>query len=162
MKKFFTLGFIILLSIFTLYASEVDAKAKISSDMNIMDIDYEFDPDRIDDMSSNCADFAPTIRIGGYLVLVVKIALPLIIIFKTTLNMLSLVTKGDSGELKKNFKKVMLSLIASAVIFFIPTILNVIFGFVSNYNSNITEDSKICSACIFEPFSDTCKNNAEK
>lgn len=119
------------------------------------------DYDRDDDFSTNCADFAHTLRIGGYLIFLVKIILPFIIMIKASMNMMTIVTNGDPGELKKQAKKVVTSLIASIIIFFLPTLLNTMFGFISNFSSNRTEDSKICSACIFEPFSSTCTDYSE-
>jgi len=118
--------------------------------------DGSFDSNRVDDFTTNCKDFAKTIRMGGYLVFIVKIALPLIMIVKASLSIISVVTSGKSEELLKQAKKFMTSAVAAILIFFIPTIVNVIFSFVAGFNDNMTSDSKICSACIFEPFSSTC------
>ena len=161
MKKFLVFIYIISLSLLLISHLEVNAKTLISSDIQLTNSKYEFDPDKSDDMSTNCADFAKGLRIGGNIVLVAKIALPLIIIFKSSFNLLSLVNSGESKDLKNNMKKFMISFIASAVIFFIPSILNVIFGFISSYNSNLTEDSKICAACIFEPYGSLCTSATE-
>lgn len=161
MKKTFMFGLILIVSMFTMWTTEVKASTELSNAISIADMDYTTDYNSYDDMSSNCEDFAPTLRLGGYAIVLVKIGLPLILIAKASISMLSIVTKGDPGELKKQFSKLGVSLIASVIIFFIPTIVNIIFGFVSKYNSNITADSKICSACLFEPFGDTCTNYAE-
>lgn len=109
-----------------------------------------------DDFTTNCADFAKGLRIGGYLIYAVKILLPIIIIVKSSIDMLALVTSGSSSELNKQGKKMAWSLIAAIFIFFIPSLLDTIFGFIDSYNDNKTDDSEICAACIFDPFSDDC------
>ncbi len=118
-----------------------------------------FDPNRPDDFDKNCHDFAGTIRIGGILLFIVKIMLPVVIIIKATMSFVSVVTSGKPDDLKKKANKLMISLIAAIIIFFLPTIVNTLFGFIARYNDNITEDSKVCSACIFEPFSSECSSH---
>lgn len=143
----------------------VNATASDSSNSNgsyndqyIPSTDYNRD----DNFSGNCADFARTIRIGGYLVYIVKLLIPIIIIVKASMSFVSVVTNGKPDELKKKASKLVNALIAGILIFFIPTIVNVVFGFISSFNDNITEDSKICNACIFDPFSSDCREYAER
>lgn len=114
-----------------------------------------------DDMTTNCADFANVLRIGGYLVFLVKIILPLLLICKSSFNLISVVTNGKPEELKKNANKLLISCIAAIVIFFVPTIVNTIFGFIEGFNEGKTSDSLICSECVFNPLGETCKQYAE-
>lgn len=121
------------------------------ADKNKAPITY---PSKSDDFTTNCADFAPTIRFGGYILFIAKILLPIIILVKSSLNIISIVTKGTPDELSKQAKKFGVSCLASIIIFFTPTLVNTIFSIVSGFN--MTDDSKICSSCIFDPFSETC------
>lgn len=118
-----------------------------------------FDPNRPDDFAGNCHDFAGTIRIGGILLFIVKVMLPIVIMIKATMSFISVVTSGKPDDLKKKFNKLMVSLVAAIIIFFLPTIVYTCFDFIADYNDNITEDSKVCSACIFEPFSSKCSSH---
>lgn len=159
MKRTILLCLITFLSVF-LKTDFVEAQ-NINSIVSLGEISYTSEYDRDDDMSGNCADFAPTIRIGGYFILILKIVLPLIIIFKTSISLMKTITKGSPDELNKAAKKMGISLIAGIMIFFIPTIVNVIFGFVDKYNDNKTDDSEICRACILEPLGSTCSSYAD-
>lgn len=108
---------------------------------------------------SNCKDFSNVLRMGGTIILIVKIALPLIIIVKASLSLMKVVTSGKQDELSKAASKAIYSIVASIIIFFIPTIIYTIFGFVDRFRENETEDSKICSACIFDPYGDLCSSS---
>lgn len=150
----------ILCSFSLLLGSEVRA-LNVNDNVLIMD-QYTTEYNKPDDFDTNCHDFAKILRLGGYIIFLVKILVPLILIFKASINLVSVVTSGKQEELRKQASKIMVSVIAGIIIFFIPTIINVIFGFVSQYNDNITEDSKVCSACVFEPFSTECSSHIEE
>ena len=114
-----------------------------------------------DDFSHNCKDIARVLKLGGALLILIKVFLPLIIIVRTTFDMFSVVTKGNPDELKKNFSKMMTSIVAAILIFFIPSIVNAVFELST---SNISDsyksaDVNVCRACIFEPFSNDCESN---
>lgn len=150
MKKNFVLTCLILL--ITFFSFGVKAEAKIIDDYKRFDYSSNVN----DNFDHNCEDFAPTIRIGGYLITLVKVLIPIILIVKASLSLASVVTKGSPDELKKQVQKFGTAVIAGIAIFFIPLIVNTIFGFISRYNDNITYDSQICSACLFTPFSSSC------
>lgn len=127
----------------------------------IMDYSITTDYNRNDDFSTNCQDFAHTIRIFGYILLLAKILIPLVMIVKASLNLIGVITKGDAGEVNKYAKKLGTMIAGGVIIFFIPTIISVLFGFISGFNSNMTADAKVCTACIFEPYSSTCSKYAD-
>lgn len=160
MKKF-VYSFLILFILSAIFIPNVEAKTNFSDVVSIGDYSITSDYNRDDDFAHNCADFAHTIRIGGYLVNFVKVLLPFIIMVKATISFISVVTSAKPEELKKKASKLGVSLGCAVAIFFIPTIVNIVFGFIAGFNDNITEDSKICSACIFEPFSETCTKYAD-
>lgn len=118
--------------------------------------DYASNYHREDDFNHNCLDFVKTIRMGGYLVLFVKIVIPLIIIVKSTINLISTVTKGSQDELKKKAQQVGISLVAGIAIFMIPTLLDAIWSLIPSYDEESNEDSKVCTTCIFKPLSKEC------
>lgn len=144
------------------FSTKVYAFDYLNNDVFLMDMDYSTDYNRDDDMNTNCQDFAPTLKVVGVFIIIAKIALPLIIIAKSSMNFFSIVVKGDSGELKKQAQKLGTSLIAAVIIFLVPTIVNTIFGFIDSYNGNKTSDSEICRACLFDPYDPSCTNYADK
>ena len=111
-----------------------------------------------DSFDTPCADFANTIKIGGLLLLLIKIFLPLIIIIKSSLRLFSVIAKGDSSDMRKKMENLGISLIAAILIFFTPTIVNSIFGIVTNIRGidDMNGDIEICKACLFEPLSNKC------
>lgn len=161
MKKT-VLSFLLVLLISMFIAVPVEAKkVVINESISVMAYSTTSDYHRDDDFTGNCADFAHTIRMGGYLIFLVKIILPFIIIVKASMNFFSLVLNGKPEEFKKQAMSLAYSCAAAIIIFFVPTILDTIFGFVGGYETGKTNDSEICVACVFDPFSDTCKNAAE-
>ncbi len=160
MKRFILcLVTVIFCSFAGLFTYDIQA-LNMSDNVLVMD-QYTTEYNKPDDFDTNCHDFAKILRFGGYLIFLVKVLLPIVLIFKASINLVSVVTAGKSDELKKQANKVMISVAAGMVIFFIPTIINVIFGFIADYNDNLTEDSKVCSACVFEPFSDECSSHID-
>lgn len=163
MKRSIAYFFILLIGIaFAVKSIEVKA-FELGDGVLIMDVeDFKTEYDKIDDFSRNCRDFAKVLRIGGFIILIAKILIPLIIIVKASMNFVSVVIDGKPETLKKNFQKMLWSLIAGIFIFFIPTFINVVFGLVSKYNDNVNLDSKVCNACVFDPFGELCELYAER
>lgn len=116
-----------------------------------------------DTFNTNCRDFAKTLRLGGEILLAVKIILPIIIIIKASLNMFSTITEGNQDEIKKKLMKLFYSLVAAILIFFIPTVTNVLVKIATDVKGTNykTSDSEICRKCIFEPNSEICEINAK-
>lgn len=126
---------------------------------NIVTLDL-FNEPYSDEFDSNCADFASALRIGGYIILIVKIVIPLVIIVKATMNMLPAITNGNPQEVKKSSTKLVYSLLSAIIIFFIPTLIYTTFGFINDSNHHL-EDHEICNACVFDPFGDLCSKYVE-
>lgn len=140
---------------------EYSAKLKTLVDTNgsASGSDKNNDENKMPDFfDNNCRDLAKSLRTGGFILLIVKILLPLIIIVKATMNFISVINKGSSDELKNNFKKLFRNILAALVVFLVPTFINIIFTFFSKYNENITDDSLICSECVFHPMGNVCTN----
>lgn len=116
------------------------------------------DYNRDDDFAGNCEDLAPTLAIGGKLIFVAKILLPLIIIVKSTMDLSKVVISGSNSEIPKQAKKIGISLVAGILIFYIPILINSLFNLINGFEDKRTEDSKICSECILNVYGDYCKN----
>lgn len=112
-----------------------------------------------DNFLENCIDFSPAIKIVGIILLIAKIVIPLVIIVLTSLNLISTVTSGNPEELNKTIKKAAISVLAAIIVFFVPTIVDVMFGVVLDASSSEKENSDIeaCRQCLFHPLADDCK-----
>lgn len=117
------------------------------------------------DFSNTCHDFASTIRLGGTILTLAKILIPFFIIGKTMLNLIGIITSGNPSDISKLIGKTLRSVAAAMIIFFVPTVINIIFGAINSYQNVGTDpvkvaskaDAEVCRACIFEPFSNNCK-----
>ena len=111
--------------------------------------------------SGFCHDSANIWQVVGYLLLVFKIVIPVILIIMGMIDLGKAVVASKDDEIKKAMKSLMFRAIAAIAIFFIPTIVGIVMGLVSGFNTDIKEDFKICRTCITSPNNSTCKNAAD-
>ena len=110
-----------------------------------------------------CAESANIWQVVGYVLLVFKIVIPLLVIILGMIDLGKAVVAGKDDEVKKNIKSLMWRAIAAVVIFFIPTLVSLIMGLVSNFSdSGAKSDFDICRQCISSPGKGKCADNAKK
>ena len=103
-----------------------------------------------------CANTANVWQIVGYVLLVFKIVIPIILIVFGMMDLGKAVVGSKDDDIKKAVKQLAMRAIAAVVIFFIPTLVSMILGMVSNFqNSGAREDFNVCRRCITNP-SDDC------
>lgn len=111
-----------------------------------------------------CHDLSPYLQLIGQALNVFKILLPLILVILGVFDIGKAVISSKSDDVKKHMKNFVKKIIACVVVFFIPTICMVIFGFVGSFN-DIKNDSGIdfdvCYDCMFKPSGKTCTNAIE-
>ena len=67
-----------------------------------------------------------------------------------------------AGYIKKATKSLAFRALAGVLIFFIPTIVSVIIGMVSNFaDSGAQEDYNVCRACLTNPYDGECDSYAQ-
>ena len=97
-------------------------------------------------------------QIVGYILFIVKILVPLILIGLTTVDLTKTVLKGDASEVKNGVGTVVRRIIIAIIIFFIPTILDLLLSFVDGVSEVIDENNfGNCQTCLLNPTSDDCK-----
>lgn len=103
------------------------------------------------DLSTVCTEMKDVIQIIGYILLVFKIAIPLLIIGLGVFDFGKAVVADKDDEIKKQTKRLLYRVIAGIVIFLIPTIILWIFRlFVREYEEQ-AEDFKVCETCFLNP-----------
>ena len=114
-------------------------------------------------VESFCSQAAGVLQIVGYVLTVFKIAIPLLIIAYGIFDLGKVVTTGKDDDMKKQIKVLLYRVIAGVVIFFIPTIVMLIFGWVNEYKKtadpNGNDDFKVCRECVLHPWAKDCKDN---
>lgn len=91
------------------------------------------------------------LKIFGFILLVAKIAVPLVIIGFGTFDLFKAVVDKDEKSFGKQIKQLLIRILAGLVVFFIPNIINAVFSLSDRFG--IIEDDKYatCRSCVLEP-----------
>ena len=104
-----------------------------------------------------CMNTANIWQIVGIILLVFKIVIPILLIVWGMLDLGKAVVAAKDDEIKKATKSLAFRAIAGILIFFIPTLVSVIIGMISNFSSSgAMDDYNICRACISSPYGNEC------
>lgn len=95
------------------------------------------------------------LKIIGYVLLIAKVAVPLIIIGFGTVDLFKSVVDKDEKSLGKQLKQLGIRIIAGIIVFFIPTFINAFFQISDTLNVIETDQFKTCASCLLEPTNDT-------
>ena len=109
-----------------------------------------------------CVNTANIWQVVGYILLVVKIVIPILLIVWGMLDLGKAVVAAKDDEIKKATKSLAMRAISAVLIFFIPTIVNVVLGIVSNFSeSGAQDDWQVCRTCITNPGDGECDTYAQ-
>lgn len=106
-----------------------------------------------------CHDTHELLQLVGWVLTIFKIVIPLIIIALGLVDLGKAAVSSKPEEIKKSATSLAWRVAGGILIFFIPTIVMVVFGFVGQFNNATTEtgsDYSICKACITVPWSGDC------
>lgn len=108
-----------------------------------------------------CTETANLWQIVGWVLLVFKIIIPILLIVFGMLDLGKAVVASKDDEIKKAGKSLGFRAASAIVIFLIPTIIGFIMGFVSDFKSSGAKtDFDICQKCIVRPNGNACINAA--
>lgn len=113
--------------------------------MNLLSLGAGFD------IADFCTQMQDVVQIIGCILLVFKIAIPLLIIALGIFDFGKAVVAEKEDEIKKQTKRLLYRVVAGIVIFFIPTLVTWIFkAFVPDYETD-AESFKTCEDCFLHP-----------
>ena len=99
-----------------------------------------------------CANTANIWQIVGIALLIFKIVIPILLIVLGIIDFIRAMMGSKDDEIKKSARSLLMRAIAGVVIFFIPTIVSLVMGLISNFNdSGAAEDWQVCRSCITNP-----------
>ena len=129
-------------------------KVNYSMGVNIADInEYVRLDDENEEKTSAISSKSPCIKLKsplkfiGYIILIVKIIIPLLLIIFGIIDLFKAVTGGKDGEVAKSLKTFVFRLIAGVAIFFIPTIISFVFTLVDGFD-DVENEYELCQKCI--------------
>lgn len=103
------------------------------------------------DITSFCTQMKDIVQIIGYILMVFKIAIPLLIIALGIFDFGKAVIAEKEDEIKKQTKRLLYRVVAGIVIFLIPNLVLWIFtAFVDDYSTE-AESFKTCETCFLHP-----------
>ena len=107
-----------------------------------------------------CNNTHQVLSLIGWVLVVFKIAIPLIIIVVGLIDLGKAAVSSKPEEIKKSVGSLLWRLVGGVAIFFVPVIIMTIFGWVSGYTSakSTIPDWNVCYDCIVAPYSSTCTN----
>ena len=89
----------------------------------------------------------------GKILFVFKIVIPLLLIIFGMIDLGKAVISSDEKQISKSTQTIIKRLIAAVVIFFIPTIVGVVFNLIGNFKEEMKDDYDRCAECITSPYS---------
>lgn len=104
---------------------------------------------------SMCSGAADVWQVVGQFLLVFKIVIPLLLIIFGMVDLGKAVISSDDKAVSKAAKSLLMRVIAGVCIFFVPSIVGLIFGMVGDF-SDVKSEYDICAACISHPNGKTC------
>lgn len=107
-----------------------------------------------------CASSANIWQTVGYILMVFKIVIPILLIIFGMIDLGKAVIASKDDEIKKATKSLLFRAISAIIIFFIPTLVGVIMGIVGNFSS-VRDDFNVCKMCISDPTDDECVGPAD-
>ena len=98
-----------------------------------------------------CHGTANIWQIVGYVLLVFKIVVPLLLIIFGMIDLGKAVIASKEDEIKKATGSLVRRAIAAVVIFLLPTLIGFIVGLIGGFTEEASEDYEICKKCITNP-----------
>ena len=101
-----------------------------------------------------CGDSANIWQLVGNVINIIKIVIPIIIVILAMIDLGKAVMAGEEKEIKEAQKMLVKRLIYGVVIFFVVTLVQVVFNLVGSASADY--DTTICWSCATRPTGDTC------
>ncbi len=102
-----------------------------------------------------CANTANIWQIVGYILLILKIVIPILLILYGMIDLGKAVVAAKDDEIKKATKQLAFRAIAGIAVFFVPTIIGLLVNMLSIF-SDARDDFQVCKSCITSPNGDEC------
>ena len=103
---------------------------------------------------SFCYKTAIIWQVVGYVFLIAKIVIPIILIILGIVDIGKAVISSDDKAISKAAKSLLMRVIAAVCIFFVPTIVSFVIQLV---DTSVDDRNEVCARCISSPGGDVCE-----
>ena len=105
-----------------------------------------------------CEKTANVWQLVGTLLLIFKIAIPLILIILGMFDLGKAVISQKEDQVSESAKKFAIRIVSAVVIYFIPTIIGFVLTLVKSFQDNpdLKKDYDICKTCLVSPRGKKC------
>ncbi|MBQ6686936.1 MAG: hypothetical protein IJN03_00240 [Bacilli bacterium] len=110
-----------------------------------------------------CADTWEIWQFVGYILMIFKIVIPLLLLILGMFDLGKAVVASDDKAIKKATTQLAYRAVAAIVIFFVPTIIGFVFSIVNGFNNDAAVKANYtkCKDCLVSPTNNTkCNGNA--
>ena len=97
-----------------------------------------------------CDGLQSTFIVIGHIVRIAKILIPIVIIGFGMIDFFKAVIGSKDDEIKKSLKSLIMRCIAGVCIFFLPAVIDLIFGWVDSWNGDYQKQYEDCFKCIWD------------
>lgn len=95
-----------------------------------------------------CSDTANIWQLLGYVVVIIKIVIPLVLIILGMVDLGKAVISSDDKAISKSVSALVKRFVAAVVMFFIPTIVSAIFNALAIMGESEKADYNVCVQCV--------------
>lgn len=104
------------------------------------------------DLGNFCSGASSIVQVAGWVLLVFRIAIPLIIVILGAFDLGKAVTGSKDDDIKKSAKTLAIRIVAGICIYLVPALVLWIFSLVAGFKSASTAvDFEVCKTCLLTP-----------
>jgi len=115
----------------------------------------------IGDVTTFCSDTALIWQFIGYILMIFKIVIPLLLLILGMFDLGKAVVASDDKAINKATTALVKRAVAAIIIFFIPTLIGFVFSIVAGFSDEIENNYTACKTCAVSPTGKVCKCMAE-
>ena len=112
--------------------------------------DFFNDTENVGDNFCSEPSIKKVLKFFGFMILILKFLVPIIIIVKGMFLFYNAMVKGGTDDLSKNAKELGIKIVIGLLVFFIPSLLEGILGLYNGFSS-VKSEYTDCAECLLDP-----------
>lgn len=104
------------------------------------------------DLGDFCTKTSEMIEFVGWVLTIVKVAIPFIIVILGVMDLGKAVVASKDDEIKTATKRLLWRAVAGVAIFLMPSIVIWLFGTINDFANGYNQGFATCETCLLEPW----------